>query len=115
MLTPHTRVYVHKEATDMRKSFEGLTFLARNVVQKDVMSGHLFLFFNRTRTSVKVLYWDKSGFALWYKQLQQGTFRRPAKDELTGAELVCVLEGIDFEKTPKRKRFSYEFSSAHSA
>ena len=101
-----TRVYVYREATDMRRSFEGLSYLAREVVKKDVLSGHLFMFFNRTRSSVKILYWDRSGFAIWYKQLQKGAFTRPVKDELDYAELACVLEGIEFEKMARKARYS---------
>ncbi len=106
MLIPQTKVYVYEESTDMRRSFEGLSYLAREVVKKDVLSGHLFMFFNRNRSAVKILYWDKSGFAIWYKQLQRGTFTRPRKEELDHTELLCVLEGLEFEKMPRKARFS---------
>lgn len=100
------RVYVCREPTDMRKSFEGLSYLAREAMKKDVLSGHYFLFFNRARSSVKILWWDRSGYAIWYKQLQRGLFARPQKEELSHAELVCILEGIDFEKAPRKRRFT---------
>ena len=107
MISPSAvKVYVCQQPTDMRKSFEGLSFLAREVVKRDVLSGHCLLFFNRSRSSVKILWWDRSGFAIWYKQLQRGVFIRPQKEELSHAELVCILEGIDFEKAPRKRRFS---------
>jgi len=102
------KVYVHREATDMRRSFEGLSYLAREVIEKDPVSGHLFMFFNRSRSSVKILYWDKSGYAIWYKQLQRGTFTRPLKGELDYTELLCVLDGIEFEKMARKRRFSID-------
>lgn len=90
----------------MRRSFEGLSFLVREVLKEDPLSGHLFLFLNRNRTKVKLLWWERSGYAIWYKELQEGTFTVPEKGELTGAELLCVLEGIEIEGIRRKKRFS---------
>jgi transposase len=105
----NVRVYVYREATDMRRSFEGLSYLAREVIGKDPLSGHLFLFLNRMRDAAKILYWDRSGYVIWYKRLERGTFSRPAKEELDYGELVCVLEGLEFEKMPRKRRFSADF------
>lgn len=116
MLMPsNTRVYVYGEPTDMRRSFEGLSYLAREVVKEDVLSGHLFLFFNRSRSSVKILWWDNDGYVIWYKQLQCGAFTRPAKRELEYAELVCVLKGLEFEKMPRKSRFSAKLPMPQAA
>jgi transposase len=102
------RVHVHDAPTDMRRSFEGLSYLAREVMRKDPLSGHLFVFLNRSRSSVKVLYWDRSGYAIWYKTLQRGTFTRPSKSELDYTELLCILDGIEIEKMSRKARFSLE-------
>ena len=83
--------------------------LVREVLKEDPLSGHLFVFLSRDRTAVKILYWDRSGYALWYKKLQRGTFTAPSKNELTHAELSCMLEGIEFEKMRKKERFSLQF------
>ncbi len=68
------RAYVYVEPCDMRSSFERLTGVAKNQVGKDPMSGDLFWFLNRTRTSVKILYLDRTGYCIWYKRLEFGTF-----------------------------------------
>lgn len=64
-----TRIYVCHAVTDMRCSFEGLSYRVREVVKEDPLSGHLFVFFNRTRDKMKILYFDRSGYAIWYKEL----------------------------------------------
>ena len=90
----------------MRCSFEGLSYRVREVVQEDPLSGHLFVFFNRNRDKMKILYFDRSGYAIWYKELQRGTFRCPDKREISPAELSCILEGLEIEGVRRRKRFS---------
>lgn len=101
-----TRIYVCEKTADMRRSFEGLSFLVRDVIREDPMSGHCFLFFNRTRDKMKVLYFDRTGFAIWYKELQRGTFTHPEKRELSHAELLCVLEGLEIKEIRRKRRFS---------
>lgn len=101
----NTRFYVCERATDMRRSFEGLSYLVKDVVREDPLSGHCFVFFNRSRDKVKVLYFDRTGFAIWYKELQAGTFTVPGKRELTHTELMCVLEGIEIAGIRRKKRF----------
>jgi transposase len=110
-----SRIHVCKVATDMRRSFEGLTYLVREVLKEDPLSGHLFLFLNRDRSKVKLLWWDRSGFAIWYKELQSGTFTNPEKTELTSAELMCLLEGIEIEGIRRKKRFSLRSRIAETA
>jgi transposase len=115
MLSPTSRVHVCKVATDMRRSFEGLSFMVREVLREDPLSGHLFLFLNRDRTKVKLLWWDRSGYAIWYKELQAGTFTNPEKAVLSSAELVCLLEGIEIEGIRRKKRFLLRKGIAESA
>ena len=84
---------------------------AESFMLKDPYSGHLFVFFNRYGDKCKILFWDRTGFCLWYKQLQEGTFERlPCKDsspsiEVDIAKLTWVLEGIDLFKARRRKRY----------
>ena len=105
------RVYLCTSTTDMRKGFDTLAVLVRDGLGYDSMSGHLFLFVGRRRDRLKILYWDRDGYALWYKRLEQGTFRMPvAKDgathvELKASELAMLLEGIDLRSIRRRKRF----------
>jgi len=105
------RVFVCSEPTDMRKSFEGLAFLARDLIKQDPLSGHLFMFINRNKSSCKILYWDRSGFVIWYKQLQRGRFSVSTKLELTSTEMLCVLDGLEFDKMPRKVRFKRDFVS----
>ncbi len=96
---------------DLRKGFDGLSNVARHVLEQDPMSGHLFVFINRRRNRVKILFWDRSGFAIYYKRLERGTFRRPRSSnlddaiEIESAELVLILEGIDLRDAKRRRRW----------
>jgi transposase len=103
------RIFLATEPADMRKGFDGLSQLVRERIAQDPLSGHLFVFRNKRRDRVKILYWDKDGFALWYKRLEKGTFRFPeAKDgrvEVTLAEMAAVLEGIDLSRARRLPRF----------
>jgi transposase len=104
------RIFLATEPADMRKGFDGLSQLVRDRIAQDPLSGHLFVFRNKRRDRIKILYWDKDGFALWYKRLEKGTFRFPeAKDgrvEVTPAEMAAVLEGIDLSRARRLPRFS---------
>ena len=104
------RISLAIDPTDMRKGFDGLAQLVRERIAQDPLSGQLFVFRNRRRDRIKVLYWDRDGFALWYKRLEKGTFRFPeAKDghiEVTPAEMAAVLEGIDLTHARRLPRFA---------
>ena len=105
------RVYLCTSLTDMRKGFDTLAVLGRDGLGYDPLSGHLFMFVGRRRDRLKILYWDRDGFALWYKRLEKGTFRMPvSKDgvthiELKASELAMLLEGIDLRSIKRGKRF----------
>ena len=104
------RVFVAVAAADLRKGYDGLAQLARERIQEDPLSGHLFVFANRKRDRIKILYWDRDGYAIWMKRLEKGTFRLPDPGaehvEWTAAELAAVLGGIDLKATRKRPRFA---------
>jgi transposase len=101
----NTRIFLHKGATDLRKGFETLSFLVQESFDMDLQSGALFIFLNRVRDRMKVLYWDVDGLAIWYKRLEKGTFKASIfkNQSMTRQEFLLMLEGI----TPKRiqKRF----------
>ena len=111
-LAPGTRVFFAAGATDMRKGFDGLQGIIAGVLEQDPLSGHLFLFINRRRDKLKILYWDVDGLAIWYRRLEQGTFQAPqvAKDkksaEIRSEELAMLLRGTDYEHVRRRKRYS---------
>jgi transposase len=97
-LPSSTRVFVCRAATDMRCSFDKLSALTQQTLQQDPLSGHLFVFLNRGKTHVKVLYFDRTGFSIWYKRLERGTFTTPEVEEISYRELVCMLEGLQIRK-----------------
>jgi transposase len=105
------RVHLCTSPTDMRKGFDTLAALVRDGLGCDPLSGQLFLFVGRRRDRLKMLYWDRDGYALWYKRLEQGTFRMPAAKpdatsiELKASELAMLLEGIDLRSIRRRQRF----------
>jgi transposase len=101
------RVYLYGFPCDMRKSFNGLIALTKNVMGKDPMTGHLFVFVNRRGNYLKSLYWDRSGFCIWAKKLEEGSFisnwRYIRSREMDYTQLKLLLEGI--EKKSQKKRF----------
>lgn len=108
----NARIYLCTSPTDMRKGFDTLAALVRESLGYDPLGGHLFLFTGRSRDRLKVLYWDSDGFAIWYKRLEEGTFRLPtpkkegASVELKASELAMLLAGIDLTSIKRRKRFT---------
>ena len=83
---PHpVRVFLYTPATDLRKGFDALCGLVTNAFAQDPTSGHLFLFINRRRDRIKILYWDRDGLAIWYKRLETGSFQIPvvARDAMS--------------------------------
>ena len=109
-LSAAVRVYLAKQPADMRKSFDGLAALASGSLSLDPLSGHLFVFVNKRRDRIKILYWDRDGLAVWAKRLERGTFRIPAaaadRVEMTTAELAALLAGIDLNTARRRVRYS---------
>ena len=103
------RVYACATAVDMRKSFDGLCGCVEELLHADPLSGHLFVFFNRRATMVKILMWDRTGYCIWYKRLEQGRFSTASlRNEESGMEmpeLMLLLEGIDLAGARRRKRF----------
>jgi transposase len=104
------KVYLCTVPCDMRRSFDGLSMLAEHVIQCNPFSGHLLVYCNRRSDRVKILYWDRDGWAIWYKRLEVGTFQFPfaetGRKELAAWELAVLLEGIDLSQGKRRKRYS---------
>jgi len=107
------QVFICLQPTDLRKSFDSLAALVSSVVHQNPLSGHLFVFLNRSRDRIKILFWDRSGYCLYYKRLEAGTFILPLLPDSSAAslstslpELTLMLEGIDLNGCRRRKRFS---------
>ena len=103
------KVYVGIEAVDMRKGFDGLYGLVRDQLGQDPLSGHLFLFSNRTRTRLKAVVWDGSGLWVCAKRLEKGRFRWPEASEkqrsvtMRAEELAMLVSGLDLKQAQPRK------------
>lgn len=107
------RVFLYCQPTDMRKSFHGLVALTESALRQDPLSGSFFVFVNRRRDRIKILYWGQTGYCIWYQQLQRGTYQLPKHGELDGADAIemtrtqlsLILDGIDLASVRQRKRF----------
>ncbi|MBE3049119.1 IS66 family insertion sequence element accessory protein TnpB [Candidatus Bathyarchaeota archaeon] len=103
------RVFLCRRPTDLRRSFDRLAAMVQEVLHEDPFSGHLFVFVNRPRDRVKILLWDRSGFWLLYKRLEQGCFRLPEGSEdvlaIDSVRLSLILEGIDLAGARQQKRY----------
>ena len=113
----NVRLFLYCQPADMRKGFDGLGGLVINHLGQDPLSGDIFIFINRNRTLVKILVWDQSGFAIWHKRLEQGTFELPEVGktqksiEISRQKLMLILEGISLKNIQTRKRFCLKKSA----
>ena len=105
------RIFLCTQPADMRRSFDGLAQMVRDFLGADPLSGHLFVFRSRRGDRLKLLYWDSDGLAIWYKRLEEGTFRFPPPPaaghglEVRAADLAMLLDGVDLETVKRRKRY----------
>jgi transposase len=113
-LPASVRIFVCTLPTDMRRGFDGLAALVNGHFGQDPLGGHLFVFANRRADRLKILWWDRDGFALHYKRLEKGTFRLPGKAdaadtagvEVSSAQLLMLLEGLDASAVRRRPRYA---------
>jgi len=107
-------IYIATRPVDMRKSFDGLAALVKNSFSQNPLDGTMFVFINRPADRLKILYWDRDGYALWYKRLEAGRFRLPVSLTIDGesvilvsaAQLAMILEGIEPIVVKQQKRFT---------
>jgi transposase len=111
MLTfpPSVKVFMATRPADLRRSFDGLAELTRQIIAQDPANGHLFVFRNKHGDPIKILLWDRSGFVLWYKRLEKGVFQFPsaasASVQIDMATLTLILAGIDLSSVRRRPRY----------
>jgi transposase len=114
------KVFLCTQPSDMRRSFDGLGSMVENLMKQDPLAGHLFVFRNRNRDRLKILYWDRDGLAIWYKRLEKGTFQfptdlktadsnpeqeKPLSVKISVSDLSLLLGGIDLHTVHRRKRY----------
>lgn len=108
-LSSKVRYHMCCSPVDMRNGFYGLAGIVNNYLNKDPLTGDVFVFINKSKTHIKLLYWDGDGYVIFYKRLEKGTFDLVADDsvsrELRREELLLILEGIKLENCKKKKRY----------
>jgi len=107
---PSVRVWLHVSAVDLRKSFDGLAALVHDGLAADPLSGHLFVFRNKSGDRLKVLCWDRDGLVIYYQRLEQGRFVfPPARDgvgvEVRATDLLLILAGVELESVRRQRRY----------
>jgi len=106
----NVRIFVKPGPTDFRKSINGLAVLSEESMRQEAMSGNLYIFCNRGRTRIKVLYWDQNGFCLWLKRLEENKFPWPNTEEeareISREEFSWLLRGIDFWNQYKKLQYT---------
>lgn len=109
--TAQVRIFLYNRDVDMRKSFDGLHAIVQSEFRRDIRAGDLFLFLNRRRDRVKLLWWDRDGMAIFMKRLEEGRFEKPTAQqdgthvEVDATTLSLLLSGIDLASVKRRKRY----------
>lgn len=113
-VTSTTRVYLYVHDVDMRRSFDGLMAIVQSEFAKDIRLGDYFMFVNKRRDRVKILWWDRDGLAIFMKRLESGTVQKPRSDTnsksmvIDHAQLSMLLTGIDVSNIKRRKRYEVD-------
>jgi len=113
MFSEVSTVYLHRDPIDFRKAMNGLAIIVENDMGLSALTGAVFVFCNKKCDKLKLLYWDKTGFALWYKRLEQDKFKWPRKMveptiELDETQLHWLLNGIDITKMQAHTPLNYQ-------
>jgi len=110
-LSSSHRFHLYSEPTDMRKSFDGLSGLIENHLQRNPRNGSVFMFINKKRDKLKLLHWQGVGYTLYYKRLERGTFELPDYDvqsasiRIDYAQMIMIIDGLSIENITRRKRY----------
>jgi transposase len=114
------RIWISTQPADLRKSFDGLAALVEQWLGSDPLSGHVFVFRNKAADRVKLLVWDGDGYVIYYKRLEEGTFRFPVAGDQAGvsiraADLLMLLDGVDLASVRRRRRYQRPEPAASAA
>lgn len=110
-VAPTTRVYLYMHQVDMRRSFDGLVAIVQSEFDRDIRLGDYFMFINRRRDRIKIIWWDRDGLAIFMKRLESGTVQKPASTGnerslvIDPTQLSMLLTGIDVSNIKRRKRY----------
>ncbi len=114
LLPPNLKIHLASQAVDMRKSYQTLSVLVKNVLGQNPFCGHLFVFYNKRKDLVKILYWHTNGFCLWQKKLEKGKFILPSSfigvsAEMTSYHLSAFIQGLDCWKMKTAQELTYAY------
>ena len=111
-ISPSVKIFLYAGVADLRRGFDGLSALVENAMGEDPLSGHIYMFLNRRRNRIKLLYWATDGYVIWYKRLERGTFELVHPEspdtkrvQITASQLSLILEGIELSSVRRRKRY----------
>ena len=111
-ISPAVKIFLYGQAADLRRGYDGLAAIVQDSMGEDPLSGSLFVFVNKRRNRIKMLYWDQDGYAIWMKRLETGSFELPRVGEgessrvkITPSQLSLILEGIELSSVRRRRRF----------
>ncbi len=114
-LSSSNRFHLYSQPTDMRKSFDGLSGLIQNNLERNPLHGDVFIFINKKRDKIKLLHWQGISYTLYYKRLEKGTFELPEYDQEIGSislsytQIVMIVDGLTIKNLERRKRFEPNF------
>jgi transposase len=111
-VSPAVKIFLYAQPADLRRGYDGLAAIVEGAMGEDPLSGSLFVFVNKRGNRIKLLYWDRDGYAIWMKRLERGTLEIPAADDpdaasvkITASQLSLILEGIELSSVRRRRRF----------
>ena len=117
-LSPAVKIFLYGQPADLRRGYDGLAAIAEQAMKEDPLSGSLFIFVNKRGNRIKLLYWDRDGYAIWMKRLERGSFELPASSDsdspcvkITASQLSLILEGIELSSVRRRRRFQLRSAS----
>ena len=111
-VSPVVKIFVYGQAADLRRGYDGLAAIVQESMEEDPLSGSLFVFVNKRGNRIKLLYWDETGYAIWMKRLEVGSFELPQVEDgasprvqVTPSQLSLILDGIELSSVRRRKRY----------
>lgn len=111
-ISPAVKIFLYADVADLRRGYDGLAAIIENAMEGDPLSGHIYMFLNRRRNRIKLLYWAVDGYAIWMKRLERGSFElvhsesaKTKRVEITASQLSLILEGIELSSVRRRKRY----------
>lgn len=121
-ISPAVKIFLYADVADLRRGYDGLASIVENSMEENPLSGYIYIFLNRRRNRIKLLYWAVDGYAIWMKRLERGSFElvhpespETKRIEITASQLALILEGIELSSVRRRKRYQRPPAAARRA